>query len=785
MPGALFKAMVVAMFVVCCGMYRAASTWQYQIAAELAEQYLDGRRIGVVNGENLNLVDYQNDRDCVRVLKCHRYHPVFAQLANSQQAIQIYSYRDIRDVVLSLSWKLATDIAGVIEDGFLPRAIDAYYQWIKLPGTLIQTYDQITRDPAFAIREIAQHLGVNIDAGMVQRLVKQYSKAANRARTQQLTEQLQASGVQLERPEHALAHDPLSLLHWNHLRDADQEGWFSQLTIQDILRIYPVVGQWLIDAQFEADDGWVFRGIRSKLSDQQSISKLDNDLALFDACQDFDANLVQAARAFYIERFYSQPLVDSVSAVEAPNAALVCSLPTLADDMVIQVKSVGKLYRIYDKPQDRLKDMIFWRFGRRYGHDFWALRNIDFSVRRGEMVGVIGRNGSGKSTLLQIVSGTLSPTEGEVMTRGRVAALLELGSGFNPEFTGRENVFLNGSILGLSREEMDARFDEIAAFADIGEFIDQPVKTYSSGMFVRLAFAVQTSVDPDILIVDEALAVGDVFFRQKCFQHIENLRKRGVAILFVSHAMMDVEQLCDRAILLEKGELLFEGHPSEVVRWYYFQNQLAHNVQDMSARLSEPLYVAGAQLTQLNAWPAADAFLNIAEVTQVSSGVARLTAMAVCDLKNRPCSIFQQGERARFYVEFELLAGCGPPIGGIVLHNDKGVIVHGKNTLQYDLAVPDAVGAGMRVRFQYEIELRLAPGEYTVQTGLSTMEPDDYARRGQLPHDELYAQISRLCQAVRVGRFAVSLPSHHMPVQLLHHGIADLPGQCHMGLWSA
>ncbi|MDW8356241.1 MAG: ABC transporter ATP-binding protein, partial [Bryobacterales bacterium] len=217
--------------------------------------------------------------------------------------------------------------------------------------------------------------------------------------------------------------------------------------------------------------------------------------------------------------------------------------------------------------------MLLWRFGRHYGREFWALRNVSFEVRRGETVGIIGRNGSGKSTLLQIIAGTLAPTEGEVQVKGRVAALLELGSGFNPEFTGRENVYLNGTILGLSREEIDARFDDIVAFADIGGFIDQPVKFYSSGMMLRLAFAVSTTIDPDVLIIDEALAVGDVFFRQKCYRRLEDLRQRGVAILFVSHAMLDVKQLCDRAVLLDQGRTIFKGRAGEAVERYYLLNQ--------------------------------------------------------------------------------------------------------------------------------------------------------------------------------------------------------------------
>jgi len=202
-------------------------------------------------------------------------------------------------------------------------------------------------------------------------------------------------------------------------------------------------------------------------------------------------------------------------------------------DLAIAVHDVGKRYMLYDRPHERLKEQILWRFGRRFGREFWALHDVTFEVGHGEAVGIVGRNGSGKSTLLHIIAGTLRPTAGTVDVSGRVAALLELGSGFNPEFTGRENVFLNGAILGLSRNEVLARFDDIAAFADIGEFLDQPVKVYSSGMMLRLAFAVQAHVDANVLIVDEALAVGDVYFQHRCMRRIKQLVDRGTTLLFV------------------------------------------------------------------------------------------------------------------------------------------------------------------------------------------------------------------------------------------------------------
>lgn len=242
----------------------------------------------------------------------------------------------------------------------------------------------------------------------------------------------------------------------------------------------------------------------------------------------------------------------------------------MSSEIAIRVDGASKCYHIYDRPQDRLKQAL-WRGRRQYFHEFWALRDVSFEIRRGETVGIIGRNGSGKSTLLQMICGTLMPTTGRIEVNGRVAALLELGAGFNPEFSGRENVYMNASILGLSKTGIDERYDDIVAFADIGDFIGQPVKTYSSGMFVRLAFAVIAHVDADILLIDEALAVGDVFFQQKCMRYLREFQERNGSILFVSHDMAAVSALCQRGLLLSRENdqpILRRGSAQEICQAY-------------------------------------------------------------------------------------------------------------------------------------------------------------------------------------------------------------------------
>jgi lipopolysaccharide transport system ATP-binding protein len=258
----------------------------------------------------------------------------------------------------------------------------------------------------------------------------------------------------------------------------------------------------------------------------------------------------------------------------------------MSSELAIRVEDVSKAFAIYDKPYHRLLQQLFPNAGRSWHREFHALRNVSFDVHRGETIGIVGRNGSGKSTLLQIICGTLTPSAGRVHVHGRIAALLELGAGFNPEFSGRENVYLNATVLGLSRDEIDARFDAIAGFADIGEFMDQPVKSYSSGMYVRLAFAVAINVTPDILVVDEALAVGDEAFQRKCHARIERLRNDGSTILFVSHSAGMVVELCNRAVLLDRGEMLTQGTPRHVVsRYHKLLYAPADRVEDVRTRI--------------------------------------------------------------------------------------------------------------------------------------------------------------------------------------------------------
>lgn len=467
----------------------------------------------------------------------------------------------------------------------------------------------------------------------------------------------------------------------------------------------------------------------------------------------------------------------------------------VSSDIVIKVDNVSKAYAIWSSPSARLHGPILGQLGqmpflptglrdwcgahsRESFKNFYALRDVSLEIRKGESHGIIGKNGSGKSTLLQMIAGILTPTSGSVTVNGKVAALLELGSGFNPEFTGRENVYMNASVLGLNKAQIDAKFDAIAAFADIDDFIDQPVKTYSSGMMVRLAFAATTSVDAEILLIDEALAVGDVFFRQKCYKHLEDLRRKGVTIVLVSHGMGEVEQFCQRAELLDHGRVLFQGSAVETVKRYYLLEREDHSDNGDSPGVA-PLSPEPAPVESADSfWPVADAFLDISRISQVSNGAVRCTGVAICDQSGRACRLFQQGETVSFFYEYETLKDIDVPLAGVELVNDKGIIVHGKTTLEHGAEVPTAVRRGKRFRVRQDIDLELAAGEYTFSVGLGMLTQHDYEMRGIYAHVELDAKMVRLCILPEVGYLAISYRRAGKPVQLLHHGVANLRGQC-------
>ncbi|MFZ5425339.1 MAG: ABC transporter ATP-binding protein [Thermodesulfobacteriota bacterium] len=444
----------------------------------------------------------------------------------------------------------------------------------------------------------------------------------------------------------------------------------------------------------------------------------------------------------------------------------------MSSSALVSVEGVSKVYHLYKRPQDRLRQLLATG-GRVYYKEHWALKDVSFEIAPGEAFGIIGRNGAGKSTLLQVMAGVLSPTEGRIETPGRVAALLELGSGFKPDFTGRQNVFINAAVLGVPRKVAEERMDDILAFADIGAHIDQPVRTYSSGMFLRLAFAVTICLEPELLIVDEALAVGDVFFRQKCYARLQGLMDKGVAVILVSHAMNDVAQFCSRALYLERGRVKFLGPSMDAVKLYMLS---------AAATPSAACTLAGAPASvegfgEDGFWPDDASFLDISGAARAESGFVRCARMAVLDCSGQPASAFEQGDTVRFFVEYEVLADMEVPVAGVELISDKGVIAFGKNTLQFDCRVPEYVPAGSLLRFTYEVKLDLGIGEYTFGVGLTAMSAKDFARRAEMTHPELDSRNTVLSTLSNAGALAVTFrTADTTPVQLTHHGVANLPG---------
>lgn len=366
----------------------------------------------------------------------------------------------------------------------------------------------------------------------------------------------------------------------------------------------------------------------------------------------------------------------------------------MSSDVAIEVNDLSKCYHIYDKPHFRLMQMMARK--KKYFREFWALNSVSFTVRKGESVGVIGRNGSGKSTLLQLICGTLTPTSGSVTTNGRIAALLELGSGFNPEFTGRENVFMNGAILGLSTKEIEARYDEIAAFADIGEFINQPTKTYSSGMLVRLAFAVQVCIEPDILIIDEALAVGDALFQKRCFERMERLTSNGTTLLFVSHDQESVRTLTHRAVYLKSGRVQMIGSSAEALLEYRKQLHEEENVALQHAALqlkarSAQTKTALPPLSNGDPTSPANPRTNGLSFGSMDAEVLKVELLSK---DNEPCSYFEPRQTIRIAVDCIAHTDLSNLNVAIRIRNKEGFKLYSWGTLNQDMAIIAGISQG-------------------------------------------------------------------------------------------
>lgn len=405
----------------------------------------------------------------------------------------------------------------------------------------------------------------------------------------------------------------------------------------------------------------------------------------------------------------TQPLAPAAAQrIEAKPA----SESTLSNEIVISARNLGKRYQIYRKPQDRLKQGLLRWTGKQYYRDFWAVKNVSFEVCRGEAVGVLGRNGAGKSTLLQLIAGTLSPSAGEVSVRGRVAAMLQLGSGFSGEFTGRENVYLAGAILGIPRREMEKRFDDIASFADIGAFMDQPLKTYSSGMGARLAFAVSFSVEPDLLIVDEILAVGDIGFQQKCVSRLRSLRDNGLTMLFVSHSPDAVRSVCNRALFLVDGQMVFFGPAEQTTNQYlsYVREQTNKETLAGDKVLGSPVPFK----------------VNIPGNLRYGTGHAQIERVEVLNHLGEPTRAFGTGDRITIEATIRAHAPVRDLNVSFLVRDMTGIDLMGTTCFDENVKLPTLAPRESTV-IRFEFENRLRPGNFGVCMAANRVSSRDYS----------------------------------------------------------
>ncbi len=437
-------------------------------------------------------------------------------------------------------------------------------------------------------------------------------------------------------------------------------------------------------------------------------------------------------------------------------------------DIAIKVEKITKIYKLYEKPIDRLKESLN-PLRKKYYREFSALSNVSFELKKGECLGIIGKNGAGKSTILKIITGVLNPSSGKVTVNGRIAALLELGAGFNGDLTGMENIWMQGIILGFDKKYMESLIPEILEFADIGNFINQPVKSYSSGMLVRLAFAINSCIKPDILIVDEALSVGDFFFVQKCYKKIEKIIESGTSVIFVTHNLNDLLKFCDKAVLLENGRSIFKGSALETMQKYLATSDNQAEVKKI-IEVSDEL---DNYVDRENTWIPKDCEIEILEKNIESMNKVRCIKFGICTEDNRPAKIIKQGEKIVFCAEFEVLQDIDIPYFGVSLLDRYGNVVHGKLTLSENIEQVRKCKSGERIKAKLAIKLDLAQGEYTYETGLGTIKEKYYRCRDDLTQQEILEYSERTYLATNLSTFVIC--ENDPGKRKYFHGICNLP----------
>lgn len=454
----------------------------------------------------------------------------------------------------------------------------------------------------------------------------------------------------------------------------------------------------------------------------------------------------------------------------------------MTGDVVLRVDKLSKCFKIYCNPRERIKEWLTLGL-HSYHTDFWAVRDVSFEVHRGEFVGIIGVNGAGKSTLLKILSGVLAPTEGSYQVKGKVLSLLELGGGMDEDLTGMENVIRSGQLEGFSNQYIQGKIKQIQEFADIGEFFDRPVKLYSKGMHTRLAFALFAFLECDVLMLDEVLAVGDIFFTQKCYQRLDELIKQNTAILLVSHNMPSVKYYCKEIIVMHDGHKYFQGAPGKAIQTYVqlrdLRSQLGLEANSAYMGPDEDLRAAiGPEMTFDSAafvWPNDRVFRATDRAVENEQQPAALMRWAVCNLQGESCNAFKEGESAYFYVEYRANYPLSIPVFNLAIFNQMNILMHSKNSLQLNCSLPQKVSPGETIRVCQSVKLDLAPDEYIFNLNLLSLRPEDYASMEATPDEETRRKMSVAHKLRQAGVITV-LPHYGEKVNVLHGGLCNLPG---------
>lgn len=443
---------------------------------------------------------------------------------------------------------------------------------------------------------------------------------------------------------------------------------------------------------------------------------------------------------------------------------------------ILTAKHLGKRFDLRESVWDYATSWVS-RDEPTDGRGLWAVRDVSFEMARGQILGLIGANGAGKSTLVKLITGALDPTEGSSYVDGRVFSLPELGTDLNDDLTGRENVLVGAQLLNLPVDYAESRLEQILEFSELGEFFDRRVRTYSTGMRMRLAFSTFAFLDCDLLILDEVMAVGDIFFQQKCYERITQLIEAGRSILMITHDLNAIQHYCDEVIVMHQGNLAFQGNATDAIQAFVqlrgVQTSRSADMTFSEAVPDQILEPVGFQ------WPRSDEILLPPSGKKQAERNAEITRLALCDQRGRLSNVFQQGETAVFYFEIKLHTNIGVPVALLEISNQYNILIHSKNSLQLHVDAPMRVHAGQRLRFCQRIQLGLEPADYVFSIGLLTLHPGDYVRVGDMTQQDFNERLTWVCRQHQAGALVVTFGFSNGKA-LTHAGLADLPGDCQM-----